>query len=212
MGSCLPTVIQLPLILGLYQSVTRAMAASPYELFRLEQIVYPWMNNAAKLLPLENQFLWMNLGQPERINIFGLSIPFLAILVVATTYLQSKLIQPPSGGNDQAAMMSKSMSIYMPLLMGYMSYSLASGLALYFLTSNVFGIVQYTILGRSNWDNILPFLKKKEVEEDKSSSKKSEPVVVEAKDVPEPEDSTSDEDGTDKKRMPKRKRPKRKNS
>jgi len=214
MGSCLPTLIQLPLILGLYQSVTRAMAASPYELFRLEQIVYPWLNNAAKLLPLENQFLWMDLGQPERISIFGLSIPFLAILVVATTYLQSKLIQPPSGGNDQAAMMSKSMSIYMPLLMGYMSYSLASGLALYFLASNVFGIVQYTILGRSNWSNILPFLKKNDEEEDKSSSKQSEPVVVEAEahDVSESEESSSDVTSNDKKQMPKRKRPKRKNS
>lgn len=213
MGSCLPTIIQLPLILGLYQSVIRAMAASPYELFRLEQIVYPWMNDAAKLLPLENQFLWMDLGQPERINLFGLSIPLLAILVVATTYLQSKLIQPSSGGNDQAAMMSKSMSIYMPLLMGYMSYSLASGLALYFLVSNIFGIVQYTILGRSNWSNILPFLKKGE-DKEKPSPEKSQPVVVEseAKDVPEPKQSASKETSTDNKRMPKRKRPKRKNS
>ncbi len=212
LGSCLPTVIQLPLILGLYQSVIKAMAASPYELFQLEKIVYPWLNNAAKLLPLENQFLWMDLGQPERINLFGLSIPFLAILVVATTFLQSKLIQPPSDGNDQAAMMSKSMSIYMPLLMGYMSYSLASGLALYFLTSNIFGIVQYSILGRSNWSNILPFLKSKEVE--KVSEKKSKPVVVEAEaeDVPEPEKKVTKETSADKKRMPKRKRPKRKNS
>jgi len=212
MGSCLPTIIQLPLILGLYQSVIRAMAASPYELFRLEQIVYPWLTNAAKLLPLENQFLWMDLGQPERINLFGLSIPLLAILVVATTFLQSKLIQPPSGGNDQAAMMSKSMSIYMPLLMGYMSYSLASGLALYFLTSNIFGIVQYSILGRSNWSNILPFLKKDG--EDKDSSRKMKPDVIEAEveDVAEPEKNESDETSADTKRMPKRKRPKRKNT
>ena len=211
MGSCLPTLIQLPLILGLYQSVTRAMAASPYELFRLEQIVYPWLNNAAKLLPLENQFLWMDLGQPERISVFGLSIPLLAILVVATTYLQSKLIEPPSSGNSQAAMMSKSMSIYMPLLMGYMSYSLASGLALYFLASNVFGIVQYTILGRSNWANILPFLKKRE--EEKAPSVKNDTVVeAEVENVPEPEIEDSNEIDDEKKRMPKRKRPKRKNS
>jgi len=215
MGSCLPTLIQLPLILGLYQSVIRAMAASPYELFRLEQIVYPWLNNAAKLLPLENQFLWMDLGQPERINVFGLSIPLLAILVVATTYLQSKLIEPPSNGNSQAAMMSKSMSIYMPLLMGYMSYSLASGLAIYFLTSNIFGIAQYTILGRSNWSKILPFLGKKR-DEEKSPSVKKEQVVLDsvAEDVPEPETPQTDdpeETSTEKKRMPKRKRPKRKN-
>ena len=71
LGSCLPTLIQLPLILGLYQSVTRAMAASPLELFRLERIIYPGLINAAELLPLQNQFLWMDLGQPERITLFG---------------------------------------------------------------------------------------------------------------------------------------------
>lgn len=205
LGSCLPTLIQLPIILGLYQSVTRAMAASPYELFSLEQIIYPGLVNAAKLLPLENQFLWMDLGQPERLNLFGISIPFLAILVVATTFLQSRLIQPPSSGaNDQGAMISKSMSIYMPVLMGFMAYSLASGLAIYFLTSNVFGIIQYAIMGRANWSNILPFLKKK----DGSKPDVSQPKVVDAKveDVSEPEE----EEDSGNRTLPKRKRPKRK--
>ncbi len=211
LGSCLPTLIQLPLILGLYQSVTRAMAASPLELFKLQNIIYPRLINAADLLPLENQFLWMDLGQPERITIFGLSLPFLAILVVATTFLQSRLLQPPSSQNDQAAMMSKSMSIYMPILMGFMAYSLASGLAIYFLTSNVFAIIQYAILGRANWSNVLPFLKKKDKE--KSPDKgKQEVVDVEAEDVPEPVEEKKDEDSKKKQTMPKRKRPKRKKS
>jgi YidC/Oxa1 family membrane protein insertase len=185
LGSCLPTLIQLPIILGLYQSVTRAMAASPLELFNLQQIIYPKLVNAAKLLPLENQFLWMDLGQPERVTLFGLSIPLLAILVVATTYLQSKLLQPPAQANDQGAMISKSMSIYMPILMGFMAYSLASGLAIYFLTSNVFGIFQYAVLGRANWSNIFPFLKKKEDEKDDAKPKKTV-VDATAEDVREP--------------------------
>ena len=176
MGSCLPTLIQLPLILGLYQSVTRAMAASPLELFKLESIIYPRLVDAGRLLPLQNQFLWMDLGQPERLTLFGFGVPVLAVLVVATTFLQSKLIQPPSAGNDQAAMMSKSMNIYMPLLMGYMAYSLASGLAIYFLTSNVFGIIQYAALGRVNWGNILPFLKK----DKEKSAVQGKPQVVDA--------------------------------
>lgn len=210
LGSCLPTLIQLPLILGLYQSVTRAMAASPVELFRLEQIIYPGFVNAAELLPLENQFLWMDLGQPERIAIFGLSVPFLAILVVATTFLQSKLIQPPSsGGNDQGAMISKSMSIYMPILMGFMAYSLASGLAIYFLTSNVFGIIQYALLGRANWSNIFPFLKKKE-EGQKPQKETPKIIEAEAEDVVEPDEESEEDSDNQKQTMPKRKRPKRK--
>ncbi len=210
LGSCLPTLIQFPLILGLYQSVIRAMAASPMELFRLEQIIYPRLINAAELIPLENQFLWMDLGQPERITLFGLSIPLLAILVVVTTFLQSKLIQPPSSSNDQGAMISKSMNIYMPILMGFMAYSLASGLALYFLTSNVFGIIQYAVLGRADWSNILPFLKKKEDDQGKGKPK-AEVIDVEAEDVPEPEEEEpAQKRAAGKPVMSKKKRPKRK--
>ena len=214
MGSCLPTLIQLPLILGLYQSVTRAMAASPLELFRLEQIIYPKWFDAASALPLENQFLWMDLGQPERIQLFGLSIPLLAVFVVITTFLQSRLLQPPSSGNDQAAMMTKSMNIYMPVLMGFMAYSLASGLAIYFLTSNIFGIVQYALLGRANWSNIFPFLKKKEDETaDKAKAKKT-PIVIDAvveDEEPEPVEENDADTSRSKQMMPKRKSPKRKN-
>ncbi|MFN2304442.1 MAG: YidC/Oxa1 family membrane protein insertase [Anaerolineales bacterium] len=208
LGSCLPTLIQLPIILGLYQAVIRAMAASPFELFRLEQIIYPRLINAANLLPLENKFLWMDLGQPERLTIFGFGVPILAILVVATTFLQSKLIQPPTSANDQGAMISKSMSIYMPVLMGFMAYSLASGLAIYFLASNVFGIVQYALLGRANWGNILPFLKK---DKDKQAEQ-ARPQVIEAvaEDPPERKTSTKSEVGAEKRTLPKRKRPKRK--
>jgi membrane protein insertase Oxa1/YidC/SpoIIIJ len=88
-----------------------------------------------------------------------------------------------------------------------MAYSLASGLAIYFLTSNVFGIIQYAILGRANWSNVLPFLKKKDNE--KSPDKGKQKVVdVEAEDVPEPVEEKKDEDGQKKHTMPKRKRPK----
>jgi len=208
LGSCLPTLIQLPLILGVYQSVIRAMAATPFELQRLEGLIYPRLIDAAKLLPLENRFLWMDLGQPERLQIFGIGIPLLAIIVVITTYLQSKLIQPPSDGNNQAAMMTKSMNLYMPVLMGWMAYSLASGLALYFLTSNVFGIFQYMALGRADWSNILPFLKKK----DGKTPDNKKPEVIEAKveDVPEPKESPKPSSSTSDRKLPKRKRPKRK--
>jgi YidC/Oxa1 family membrane protein insertase len=212
MGSCLPTLIQLPIILGLYQSVTRAMAASQMELFNLEKIVYPSFVNAAEVLPLNNQFLWMDLGQPERLTIFGVAIPFLAILVVATTFLQSKLIQPPpsAGGNDQGAMVNKSMSIYMPVLMGFMAYSLASGLALYFLVSNLFTIGQYAVLGRANWGNIFPFLKKKD---DDPKAPKPKPVIVEDVKASEPKAEVYKKSSKTSNRptsMTKKKRPPRK--
>jgi len=44
----------------------------------------------------------------------------------------------------------------MPLLLGYFALNFASGLAVYFITSNVLGIVQYASMGRVNWRNVLP--------------------------------------------------------
>jgi YidC/Oxa1 family membrane protein insertase len=179
LGSCLPTLIQFPLIVGLYQSVIRAMSSSPFELFRLAQSIYPNFIKTASVLPLQHRFLWMDLGQPERLFVFGVGIPVLAILVVITTYLQSKLLEPPSTGNDQGAAMAKSMNIYMPFLMGFMAYSLASGLALYFLTSNLIGIAQHALLGRADWSKILPFIKPKQPvqSEEKPSVKVIDAVV-----------------------------------
>lgn len=189
LGSCLPTLIQLPIILGLYQSITRAMAATPYELLGLERFFYGFLD-PAKMLPLQNKFLWMDLGQPERLEIFGVAIPILAIIVVITTFLQSRLLQPPTSSNDQGAAFSKAMGLYMPILMGWMAYSLASGLALYFVVSNIVGIAQYAMLGRVNWSNLFPFIKNKEEATEKGKAAQSTIIEVEPVDDDEEENES----------------------
>lgn len=159
LASCLPTVIQFPIIIGLYQSVIKSLASSPIELLALTRHINFSFLKVSELIPLNNQFLWMDLGQPERLNIpfLNFGIPILAIIVIATTYMQSKLMSTsPAGSNDQAAMMGNMMNIYMPLLMGWLALTLASGLALYFVASNVVGILQYAIMGKLNWKNLLP--------------------------------------------------------
>ncbi len=156
MSSCLPSIIQIPLIFGLYQSIMRAMAASPGQLLTLTRTVYPFFH-VGDLLPLNSKFLWMNLGQPERIYVFGLAIPLLAIVVAITTYVQSKVTMPPAGNpGDQSAMMGKMMALYMPLLLGYFALTFASGLAIYFIVGNLIGIAQYAMLGKVNWKALLP--------------------------------------------------------
>ncbi len=156
-GSCLPTLIQFPIIIGLYQAIMRAMASTPYELLNLERLVYPFLD-VNKILPIQNQFLWMDLGQPERLNVFGIAVPVLTILVVLTSFVQTKVMAPPTdGAGDQAAAMSKSMNLYMPLMMGFFAYSLAAGLALYFLVTNLITIAQYAIMGRVDWSKIFSF-------------------------------------------------------
>lgn len=164
-ASCLPTLIQFPIIFGLYGSITHALFTTPYGLLQLARSLYPFFD-AAALIPLNSKFLWMNLGQPEGIPFpagitFGFlpyGFPTLAIIVAITTYLQTKLTMPPTStdGSGQGAMMGNMMSVYMPLLLGYFALNFASGLAVYFITSNLLGIMQYAAMGRVNWRNLLP--------------------------------------------------------
>lgn len=149
LGSCLPTLIQFPIIIGLYWSVTRSLASTPMQLLTFARGIS--LPNIAELLPLNSQFLWMDLGQPERLTLDFLpfSIPVLAIVVMITSYLQTKLMSPTTGSSGgQNAQMGQMMNIYMPLLMGYISYIYSAGLALYFVTGNIFSMVQYGVMGR----------------------------------------------------------------
>jgi YidC/Oxa1 family membrane protein insertase len=156
LGGCLPTVIQFPILIGLYQTITRSLAASPLQLIELSQHIYhplpaslAWLPNPSDLIPLNSYVWWLNLAAPDPIYI-------LPVLVVLTTWLQQKLMTPPSSGGaqDQAAAMSRSMQVTMPLFIGYISLTLPSGLSIYWVVSNIIGIVTYTAMGRSSLKNL----------------------------------------------------------
>jgi len=112
----------------------------------------------------------MDLSQPERLDVFGFGVPVLAIIVVITTYLQTKLMTPTTSPGDQSAQMTQMMNLYMPLFIGYIAYTLASGLALYFVTSNLVGIIQYGAMGKVNWRNLIP-ARSKSIEKSTGKSK-----------------------------------------
>ena len=157
-GSCLPTLIQFPILFALIPSITYAIGSTPLSILKLSNSLYSFQDVAA-LVPLNSKFLWIDLGLPERTLIPGTdwSIPLLALTVALTTYIQTKLTMPPSGGqNDQAAATSRMMSIYMPVMLFMFSVNYASGLSIYFVASNILSIVQYALQGRVNWRNLLP--------------------------------------------------------
>jgi YidC/Oxa1 family membrane protein insertase len=155
-GSCLPTLIQFPILFALIPSITYAIGSTPLSILKLSNSLYSFQNVAA-LVPLNSKFIGIDLGLPERTLLFGLSIPVLALIVALTTYVQTKLTMPPSGGsNDQAASTSKMMSYYMPVMLFMFSLNYASGLSIYFVASNILSIIQYSLQGRVNWRNLLP--------------------------------------------------------
>jgi YidC/Oxa1 family membrane protein insertase len=160
-GSCLPTLVQFPILFALIPAITFAIGSTPLSILNLSRSVYPFQDVAA-LVPLNSKFLWMDLGLPERTLLFGLSIPVLALIVALTTYVQTKLTMPPAANpNDQAAMTGKMMSIYMPIMLYFFSVNYAAGLSVYFVISNVLSIIQYAMMGKVNWRNLLPGGQKK---------------------------------------------------
>ena len=164
-ASCLPTLIQFPIIIGLYQSIMLGLASSPLELLKLTGHLYPQFLDVSTLIPLNSRFLWMDLGLPEslKLSFLPFGIPILAIIVLVTTYLQSRLMTPPSANpGDQGAQMSKMMNMYMPFLMGYLALTFSSGLAVYFVASNLVGILQYALLGKLDIKNLIPGMGKKQ--------------------------------------------------
>jgi YidC/Oxa1 family membrane protein insertase len=157
LSGCLPLLIQFPVIIGLYQAITRSLASTPFQMVDLSRHVYPFLK-VSEMLPINKQFLWMDLSLPERWYPFGLAvgIPILAIIVLATTFMQSRLMTPPAQPGEQGAQMTQAMNLYMPLFMGYLALTLASGLSLYFIVSNVVTIGQYAAMGKLNWNNLIP--------------------------------------------------------
>lgn len=140
LGGCLPLLIQFPLMIGLYQAIIRSLASTPLQLLELPQDIYKWIPSFSALIPLKSQFLWLDLAVPDPLYI-------LPILVVLTSWLYQKLITPPAM-DTQAEAMNKQMMLMMPLMTGFFSATYASGLAIYFLISNLVGILQYYLFRR----------------------------------------------------------------
>lgn len=141
---CLPLLIQMPILFGLYRAIIITLGSTPQSLFELTQRVYePFLGSLAALLPISNKFLWLNLGQPDPYFV-------LPILVFATMWAQQKFMTPTTQTNNKkdgkddnpAAAMSKSMQTTMPLMFAFFSLQFPSGLSIYFVLSNLVGILQ----------------------------------------------------------------------
>ena len=139
---CLPLLIQMPILFGLYRAIIVTLGSTPQSLFELTQSVYGFID-LTPLLPVANKFLWLNLGQPDPYFI-------LPVLVFVTMWAQQKLLTPQTKTDDKkkgkddnpAAAMSKSMQTTMPLMFGFFSLSFPSGLSIYFVLANIIGIGQ----------------------------------------------------------------------
>jgi YidC/Oxa1 family membrane protein insertase len=122
LGSCLPTLIQIPVFFGFY-----------------------WMLRGA--IELRGvHFLWVNdLSQPDTVAYLpflgGFPVNPLPLIMGATQLWQAQIL-PPSPGMDPG---QQKIMRYMPLLFVAMFYRMSSGLVLYWTVSNLLSIFQTNI-------------------------------------------------------------------
>jgi len=145
-GGCLPLLVQMPIWFGLIGAIRYAIPSTPLELFQFSHHIYKWLPGVVGLVPLQSTFLGMDLGQPPSpAQWWSYSLP---VLVLVTSWLQQKLLTPPTVSDDQsqAASMNRQMQIMMPLMFMFFTLQYAVGLSIYFVLSSVIRIAQYYLI------------------------------------------------------------------
>ena len=155
MSGCLPLLIQMPILILLFQT----LRVFKYYIPNTEIINggFLWIANQVEIIKDGLPEMVGGLAAPEQLiglgdGIFGLShIGILPFLVGGSMYIQQKMTSPGgTTGKDggSSAQTQKMMTIMMPLMIGFMSFSLPSGLTLYWFTSTLLGIGQQYLINK----------------------------------------------------------------
>ena len=159
-GCLLPMLIQFPVWIALYQSIIRVLAVAPEDFLNLSRHLYANWETVFSQVPLESNFLWLDLAVPDQWMI-------LPILVGGTMWLQQKMTMTVSTDPKQKTQ-NQMMLWMMPIMFMFLTFSFPSGLALYWITSNVIQIVmQYFVSG---WGGLALGSAGKKVTDDKKST------------------------------------------
>ncbi|MBI2617651.1 membrane protein insertase YidC [Candidatus Gottesmanbacteria bacterium] len=156
-AGCLPLLLQMPILLGLYNLFFKLLNGADISsvVDGINRVVYaPFLT----IQSLDLSFFGVNLAQKpsdwQTAGIFLLTIPLLtALLQYWQTKTMTPTVSPPMEGKslektgekkeeDMSTTMQKQMSIMMPLMIGFFAYTFPIGLSLYWNTFTVFGIIQ----------------------------------------------------------------------
>lgn len=129
-----PLVVQLPIWIGLYHAISQTAPSNPENLVGLSRHLYDWLPQVHSAIPLDSRFLWMDLAISDP------SLFVMPVLVGASMFVIQKMTATPSVDERQASM-NRMMLWIMPATFGFFTLNFPSGLALYWLTSNVVGVV-----------------------------------------------------------------------
>ncbi len=141
-GCAMPLIIQMPIIIALYQGIIQTLPTTPNHLIGLSKHIYNW-GFVQEGVPPESIFLGLDLSQPNF---------FMVILIMISMWISQKMSTNPSPDPKQQQM-QQMMQWMMPLFLGFIFLSFPSGLALYIVVMTVFRmVVQRFIAG--NWGGV----------------------------------------------------------
>jgi YidC/Oxa1 family membrane protein insertase len=126
---CMLMLLQFPIFIGLFQVLRTSfeLRHSPFCL---------WIQDLSQpdALPL-----------PFSLPLIGNHINLVPILMTVAFYYQQKVMPKPESADPQAQQMQKMMK-FMPFLFLFILYGYASGLSLYWMTSNLISIFEYKFI------------------------------------------------------------------
>jgi YidC/Oxa1 family membrane protein insertase len=177
MGGCLPLIIQLPILWGLYQSLYVLANPTVGELtnagfYWIPSLALPALASPGVQVPtlpsgceancvpmVGTQWISAAFQQQQ----WGILLAYMSlpILMLLSQLLVQKMSQPPksAGAQDPQARMMGQMMFFMPIMFAWITLGLPSGLTLYWTVSNLLAVVQqYFVTGWGGLADWFPFL------------------------------------------------------
>ena len=133
LGCLGPMFIQFPIWIGLYRAILLTVPSTPESMVGLSKHLYSWLPWVHHVVPLNSSFLWLDLAVPD-------PTPVLPILVGASMFIMQKMTTMPAADERQQST-NRMMLWMMPLMFGFFTTTFPSGLALYWVISNIVGVV-----------------------------------------------------------------------
>lgn len=149
-----PMIVQMPIFIALYWALIRLLPSSPENVVDLSVLLYPWLKMVHNAVPLDSNFLGLDMAQKvSEAGGIGFVLP---ILVGGSMWVQQKMMTYPSSDARQQQT-SQIMLWLMPLMFIFFTFQFPSGLALYWIFTNVMGVaIQFRVTG---WGGLKPGLK-----------------------------------------------------
>jgi len=153
-AGCLPLIIQMPVFFALYSVFIQLLTKEHSQtLGILNKVLY---HPALHLDSLNLNFLGIDLSvRPNQWQSLGWWLFLVPVLTAGLQYLQTRLMSPPASpttaaSEDQMQSMQKNMLLLFPVMIGYAAFSFPLGLALYWNTFTVFGIIQQLSINKKS--------------------------------------------------------------